>query len=42
MSQSCSDGKNMYKKPDARLDMLFCLLNLLLFYVFVAVVVAAS
>ena len=31
MSLSCSDGKKMYKKSDARVDILFCLLDLLLF-----------
>ena len=37
-SQLCSEGKEMYKKSDARTELLFCSLNLLYFDVPVAVV----
>ena len=41
-SQLCIEGKKCTKKHDARAELLFCSLNLLFFYVPVAVVVVVS
>ena len=42
MSQLCSNGREMYKKRDARANLLFCLINLCCFDVLVAVAVAVA
>ena len=42
MSQLCSNGKEMYKKRDARANLLFCLINLCCFDVLVTVAVAVA